>query len=81
MTNQNDNIANAITELADSVYTMDKTIDTRSDFNGFTIADSIGIIAESFIRIADALENKKDTSIEDYELLQKNVVDLTKEEA
>jgi uncharacterized protein Yka (UPF0111/DUF47 family) len=58
MTNQNDNIANAITELADSVYTMDKTIDTRSDFNGFTIADSIGVIADSMARIADALEKQ-----------------------
>lgn len=60
MTNQNDNIANAITELADSVYTMDKTIGTRSDFNGFTIADSIGVIADSFVRIADALEKTKE---------------------
>ncbi len=60
MTEQNENIANAITELADAVYTMDKTMDTRSDFNGFTIADSIGVIADSMFRIADALENKKE---------------------
>jgi hypothetical protein len=56
MTNKENNIADAIDNLADAVYTMDKTMDTRSDFNGFTVADSIGFIADALLRIADAME-------------------------
>lgn len=48
--------AEAINELAEAMYTIDKTIDTRSEFHGYTIADSMGIIADSMFRISEALE-------------------------
>jgi len=51
--------AEAINELAEAMYTIDKTIDTRSDFSGYTIADSMGIIADSMFRIAEAMEKNK----------------------
>ena len=77
MTNQElQNIADALGQLGTVIYDME----TRSEFNGYTIPDSMGFIADAMIRIAEALETK-DTSIEDYELMQRNIVDLTKEEA
>lgn len=59
MSNSRNDIADAINELAEAVYCVDKTMDTRSDFNGFTIADSMGMIADALMRIAEAMEQKK----------------------
>jgi len=51
-------IAQSIQNLADAVEYQTNSFDTRSDFNGFTITDSMGVIADSMFRIADVLENK-----------------------
>ncbi len=48
------NIAEAIGQLGTVVYDME----TRSEFNGFTIPDSMGCIADAMIRIAEALEKQ-----------------------
>ena len=70
------NIANAIEQLGTVIYDME----TRSEFNGYTIPDSMGFIADAMIRIARALETK-DTSLDDYANMQNHIVDLNKEEA
>ncbi len=58
MSNNNENIANAIEQLATAVEYSTNPAETRSDFNGWTVADSIGVIADSMARIADALEKQ-----------------------
>ena len=49
------NVANAIDEVAAQMYNMR---DAASEFNGYTIADSLGIIADAMFKIAEALEKK-----------------------
>ncbi len=52
----------------------------RSEFNGYTIADSMGFIADAMVKIAESFE-EKDTSLDDWAHMQRHVVDLTKEGA
>ena len=59
MANQERNLVDAVDYLADAVETIDNPMDTRSDFNGWSIADSMGYIAEALLRIAEAMEQKK----------------------
>ena len=47
------NIADAIEQLATCF-----DIETRSEFNGYTIPDSMGIIADAMFKIAEALEKQ-----------------------
>jgi hypothetical protein len=52
----------------------------KSEFNGYTIADSMGFIADAMVTIAESFE-KKDTSLDEWAQMQRHIVDLTKEEA
>jgi hypothetical protein len=51
--------AEAIQRLAEAVEYQTNVFDTRCDFNGYTVADSMGIIADSMFRIAEAMEKNK----------------------
>ena len=50
-----DNLAESTQEIANELYHMR---DMRSEFNGYTIADSMGVIADAMFKIAEAMENK-----------------------
>ena len=65
MANTENNIADAISELANAVETVAQIMDTRSDFNGFTIADSLGIIADAMFKIAEAKEKEINIKLQD----------------
>jgi len=71
-------IGNAVSNLEDSGYAKQICLDVET-YNLISIIGSN--ITDQLTRIADALEQVEDTSIEDYELMQRNIVDLTKEEA
>ena len=57
MTNQ-EGITEAIEQLATAVEYTTNPAETRSDFNGWTVADSMGYIAEAMLRIADVMERQ-----------------------
>ena len=57
MANQ-EGIAEAIEQLATVVDYANNPAETRSDFSGHSVADSIGFIADAMLRIADALEKQ-----------------------
>ena len=50
-----DNLAESTQEIANEIYNMR---DMASQFNGYSIADSLGFIADAMVKIAEALENK-----------------------
>jgi hypothetical protein len=59
MTKLENNIADAINSISTAIEYQVNPFDTRSDFNGYSVADSLGIIADSMFRIAEALERKE----------------------
>lgn len=50
-----DNVADGLQHIAEQLE--NNRLD-RSDFNGYSIADSLGIIADAMFKIAEAMENK-----------------------
>lgn len=46
----------AATNIADAVYSLEKTLDTRADGTNWTVADSLSNIAYQLERIANAME-------------------------
>ena len=72
-------LTEAIVELTNEIADTPNPAKACSDFNGWTVADSMGYIADAMLRIADALEG--DTSLDDYANMQNHIVDLNKEEA
>ena len=53
------NIADAINSISNAIEYQTHPFDTRSEFNGYSVADSLGIIADAMFRIAEALERKE----------------------
>lgn len=48
-----DNLAESTQEIANELYHMR---DMTSQFNGYSIADSLGFIADAMVKIAEALD-------------------------
>jgi hypothetical protein len=52
-----DNLAESTQEIANELYNMQGSV---SQFNGYSIADSLGFIADAMVKIAEAYSKETD---------------------